>query len=245
MFELKNLFTDLEQSHSEYQQDNFITKFNGITLYGQYKQSLRELKVRYTNLKNFICDIELINLDISDINNKLVKLSSDSYEYKKYNIELLKKNFVLDDMIINYKDIKSEFIRFYKQSCVLKELILKKHHIDGNIITEQIKIESEKDYWLTKFKLDSILSLKEQNRLSHDLYKTILFLPKEDKKDVLKLIETSDKKALIDYMNNITEDMQNTFNEESLNKINTDNILQNIKLLETNIISNESLLLNK
>src|SRR5579863_2272034 len=66
MIELSDLLTDHQEFHSDLQMDSFITARSGGTLYGCYKQALRELATRVRALRERYFGRRLLLLEIEE-----------------------------------------------------------------------------------------------------------------------------------------------------------------------------------
>ena len=67
---LRELLDDHQTGHSEFQDDYLITWRHGGTIYGQYKQALRELYRRFRGLRELSCDREKLQIEIRQAEEK-------------------------------------------------------------------------------------------------------------------------------------------------------------------------------
>jgi len=81
MTQLKNLLDDHQTGMSQFQDDYFVTTRAGGTLYGQYKQSLRELYKRFRGLRELTCNQERLSIDIEELKEKIE--TAISFELKR------------------------------------------------------------------------------------------------------------------------------------------------------------------
>lgn len=120
MIQLSDLLTDHQHYHSDFQMDSFITVRSGGTLYGCYKQALRELDKRTRGLVGLYAERELLMIDIEEF-----ELSSNgkSREARRKAIELARKRFQLSETDDNISDTEREFLRFYGQAVAIREAL--------------------------------------------------------------------------------------------------------------------------
>ena len=76
---LQDLLQDHQLFHSQFQQDYFITLKAGGTLYGQYKQALRELYKRFRGLRETICDKRIAEIKIRRLEQEIEKQGRGLY----------------------------------------------------------------------------------------------------------------------------------------------------------------------
>lgn len=223
MYKLETLLEDYDTGHSQFQQDYFITIQNGITLWGQYKQALRELSVRINNLKVLICDEKEARIREEQIKDML-KTETDKWEKQILELELIRKKLSTNDFEIALKSAKKEFTRFYQQACILKTKLEKNY----GELTEKIKNELEKDLWETKFKQRIANEIVIQGKPSLGTYESINSLPQNIKQKVIEELKQPEK--LINWNENSIE--KYCFNEEELKQIDCSNLFNCLKFLE-------------
>ena len=159
---IESLLDDVPYGHSDFQCDNFITKkAGGPTLWGQYKQALRELATRYTGFMEYIVNLKTRKLDIEKEELELEKwkieqtiippkLETIDFDSKIHEIDLKKKEISLnmkkhyyEDFNKNFFKANREFLRFYAHCSILKTKLVKKY----GELTEDVKKQLEDDYW--------------------------------------------------------------------------------------------------
>lgn len=113
MIPVLDLLADHQEFHSDLQMNSFITLRSGGTLYGCYKQSLRELYTRHISLiqrranrKRLVLEIE--SLEAAD--------SVDAFQQRRAVIDLEEKRLMLVECDRVLKDTEREFERFRKQA---------------------------------------------------------------------------------------------------------------------------------
>jgi hypothetical protein len=106
---LNELFADHQLYHSEFQMDNLITLRAGGTLYGQYKQALRELYKRYRGLKQLYGEKELLQVDIDEL---AEKQSENMFEARRNKINHTQKVMSMEELTKTLKIPKENFKDF-------------------------------------------------------------------------------------------------------------------------------------
>jgi len=201
---LKELFKDHQEYHSQLQHDHFIVAKGGGTLYGQYKQSLRELYTRFGTLRGKWHAIQNIEIDIKELDHQLNPTNGiglEGFEKERQELKLSKHKQGLFFLKKTFDEIKREFDRFYSQSCFLKEKIgvlddKKRHDLDTEMWIYRLRCNAATDYMTTgglkrstielinslpkKMRIDSFNQIGDAQKaidwyLQHDQYK----LPKD------------------------------------------------------------------
>ncbi len=117
MIPLSELFADHQEFHSDLQMDSFITLRSGGTLYGCYKQSLRELTTRKLALIQRYANRDRLALDIE----KLQRPCEKPIKARRNAIDLWEKSLMLGECDRVIGDTEREFIRFYQQAASIRE----------------------------------------------------------------------------------------------------------------------------
>jgi hypothetical protein len=112
MIAISELMVDHQEFHSDLQMDSFITQRNGGTLYGLYKQALRELATRIRALRDRYFGIELLELEIAEHNKA---------DTTKDRILARQKRSVVPDAMHTLQHTEREFVRFYGQCVAIRE----------------------------------------------------------------------------------------------------------------------------
>jgi hypothetical protein len=188
MINLDKLFADHQLYHSDFQMDNLITVRAGGTLYGQYKQALRELYKRYRGLKQLCSERELLQVDIDEL---AVKKTCNQFEARRNEINRKTKLLSMDELNKNIKDTEREFQRFYAQACALKEQI--------GELTPENRDKLDRDMWEYKLKEMAAIDFLSQGRLGNVTVETIAAAPIEMRKEILRLISPQNHGELIQW----------------------------------------------
>src|SRR5258708_31035595 len=120
MIPLNDLFADHQEFHSDLQMDAFITLRAGGTLYGCYKQALRELDARAMALIQRYEALRLLEIDIREL---AASDPVDPWQAERDKIRLATKRVTLlkcEQVIV---DTESEFRRFYCQAHSIREAL--------------------------------------------------------------------------------------------------------------------------
>ena len=161
MYQVRELLSDCPIGHSDFQCDNLITrKAGGPTIWGQYKQALRELSVRYEGFAAFAFDyrrrtIKLARkkqklLDRQDELERCVRQGLDrkvvercQHRVAMARIEAQEMEFNLRSSEESFEKAQRELVRFYAQSCVLREKL--ERHLGP--MTQELRDRLEEEYW--------------------------------------------------------------------------------------------------
>lgn len=183
---LKQLLNDHQLFHSQFQQDYLITIKTGGTLYGQYKQALRELYKRFRGLREIICDNKKIIVEVKKLQHKIkwdaykypMDQELDQIEYERGIMQQEESQRVLNET-------KREFTRFYQQALALKEKI-------GELTTEKRK-QLDKEMWIYRLKEMIALDLVSSGRISRNSYEFINTVPKDIRDAILPILKDQKK----------------------------------------------------
>lgn len=186
---LRELLSDHQIYHSDFQMDNFITIRAGETQYGQYKQALRELFKRYRGLKELYIGKELLQVDIDELSLKFCK---NVFEIRRTNINLTKHRMDMDDLERNIEHTEREFKRFYAQANTLKKEI--------GELTPKKQNKLDQEMWIHKLKSMVAIDYITKGRIGENALTFIRSIPKEIRKPLL--IEIKDQAALLTWFDN-------------------------------------------
>jgi hypothetical protein len=190
MFKLSELFQDHQLYHSEFQQDYFITARSGGTLYGMYKQSVRELYKRWRGLKQLYADHKLAQVDIDELQHKISSRDGTGFDFDRNQINLEKKTADIAELEKNISDTEREFKRFYQQACVLKQQL--------GELTDKKRNQLDREMWFYKIKEMAGLDILSCGRIQRSTIECALSCNVEDRKKILK--EIKDHESLIEWM---------------------------------------------
>lgn len=169
---------DLELAHSSFQMDFFITGKNGITLYGQYKQSLRELRTRENARIGLECRHETNDIDLEECRMNL-ETEKNRFERRRLEVKIKRYPNAQEGISQDIKENEREYRRFYNQAEQLKEKL-------GTIDEEQ-RNAYEVDYWVQRLSRDAHFEkLEAASRISRSTLSNMHSLPKAIREHILK-----------------------------------------------------------
>jgi hypothetical protein len=188
MIDIKDLFADHQLYHSEFQQDYLITVRAGGTVYGQYKQALRELYKRYRGLKELYSQKELLQVDIDEL---AAAKTCNQFQTRRNEINRKVKLLSMEEMDKNIEDTEREFQRFYAQACALKKQI-------GELTPEK-RNQLDRDMWEYKLKEMAAIDFLSQGRLGNVTVEMIAAAPMGMRQELLRLINPQNQNELIQW----------------------------------------------
>jgi len=175
---LQELLADHQMYHSDFQMDYFITARAGGTVYGQYKQALRELFKRYRGLKELYVAKKLLEVDIAELSEW--RLFKGKFERARCKINLAEKKMGMEDLDRNICDTEREFEHFYGQAQVLKKEI-------GDLTIER-RAELDRDMWEHRLKSMAAVDYLTQGRIGENTITFIQSAPPAWRHPILKSI---------------------------------------------------------
>lgn len=183
-FNLQNLLEDHRLYHSEFQQDYFITTRSGGTIYGQYKQSLRELYKRFRGLKGLYHEREMLQVDIDELEEKILnECNFNKFEQRRNKLNSEKKQLDMIELNKNVEDTEREFKRFYQHASSLKEQI--------GELTEEKRNQLDKEMWIHKLKEIAAVDFISNGRLKNTTVELINSVPINDRYELLTLTDST------------------------------------------------------
>jgi hypothetical protein len=120
MIPLSELLADHQEFHSDLQMDRFITLRSGGTLYGCYKQALRELEARTTALIQRYESRRLLEIDIEELS---ASEAVDPWQLRRDEVRLRTKRAMLSKCARLIEDTEREFWRFYCQANAIRDAL--------------------------------------------------------------------------------------------------------------------------
>ena len=180
-----------ETGMSKFQHDYLVTKRAGLTLYGMFKQSLRETYKRVRGVRELSCDLEKLQVEIEE---QEFIMNNDENEFKrKYAaIEYKRKVMTVEESDRNYKDTIRTLNDFYSQAVYLKEKL-------GDLDAERIE-SLDKEMWEAKFNEMAAIDLISTGRLSAGSYEVLHSLPSDMKLKAAEKLQDPDS-LILEYEN--------------------------------------------
>lgn len=184
--------------HTDYQIQHFIAGKEAINDFGGYKQMLREVDTRYTNMKNDLLDAKQVEIDLKRIDIKLDQkkseqavVASDTFESKLLECDIEELELEKQKQTNRLKQLESQLMknlteldRFYTLATYFEGKV-KEKEAEGISIQDQ-----ETEYWEFKMKLHSYLSLCGA---TGSLMDSILALPAKSRNNVLEYLNTANQ----------------------------------------------------
>ena len=215
---LQTLLQDHQLFHSTFQQDYLITTKAGGTIYGQYKQSLRELYKRFRGLRETHYNDRNLQTRIKKLEYNLNN-EKDKFKKEFLQIELDKNMWLQEESERVVTETKREFSRFYQQACTLKKMV-------GNLTPERRK-QLDEEMWEYRIKEMVALDFVASGRLGRGTYEMINASSKKIKKTVLDIVKDKDKQTkLIEWYENKEDNYQIDYDNLPELSYNEDEILQ-------------------
>jgi len=229
MIDIDTLLNDHQSGMSEYQDDYLVTTRAGGTLYGQYKQSLREMYKRLRGLRQgFLGPQGLQRLLLKIKYLTLLKYITYIIPYAGASVRVILSYCIerREEMERSIFDNYREFNRFYQQASALKKII-------GDI-TPDARRTLERELWRYRVKEMAACDYMQHGRLKDVTIQFLTSMPKQDKSDLMPLIfgdEVAKQKLIDDYIFRTTEVVE----YEDIPLLDIPEIwsaIKNVKLLE-------------
>ena len=192
---LKELLKDHETGMTKFQDDYFVTGKSGITLYGQYKQSLRELYKRFRGLRELTFNRKRLDVDIAEAKYNSIHAESD-FDRQRAQIDSDEKTALIEESERVINDTKREFTNFYNQAVALKKQL-------GRLTKKKCE-QLEKEMWAEKAVMGAACDMLTKGRIAEGTLDLIISFPKEMRSEVLLKIKNHDK--IISELENIDTD---------------------------------------
>lgn len=191
---LEKLLQDHQTGMSDFQDDYFVTARAGGTLYGQYKQALRETYRRFRSLRDLIYGehgSKLLDIEIEELQEEYDEAEGRSKD--KLEIKLKHKIMMKEESNRAIKDTYREFMRFYQQACLLKEKV-------GELTPERRR-ELELDMWIYKAKETAAWDMFQAGKPTQRTIEFISALPKKVRPEISDLVYRHPQKVIDEYLN--------------------------------------------
>jgi len=148
MIGIEEILADHQAKHSDLQMDYFITTRHGGTVYGMYKQALRELHSRHTTLQGLYIDHDEALMAYADAGKGWV---FNARQRRSKAIRKERTTMALRAIRTSIKDTERERDRFLAQARLLKHEVgeltpAKRAVLDGEMWTHKIKSMAAMDY---------------------------------------------------------------------------------------------------
>lgn len=177
-----DLLADHQEFHSTLQLDHFITIRSGGTLYGCYKQSLRELHSRLHSLRQRYIERRKLELKLE----------------KADDIKALEIRWRIDSINRETPDAEREFIRFYGQAAAIREALA----ADGIRfpLDAEARDHLDRQMWAHRIRCMAAVEFIAQGRLSAGTIEVLQALPSDMRKSLAAdILKPERHEALIDW----------------------------------------------
>jgi hypothetical protein len=185
--ELGVLLKDHQTGMSDFQDDYLVTAKAGGTVYGQYKQALRETYRRFRGLRELIYGDrgrKMLDIEIEELQEKYDNME-EGRDRDRLEVKLKHRIMIREESDRAIKDTYREFIRFYQQSCALKEKV--------GELTPQRRRELEIDMWRHKAKGMICSDLSHSKFLSPKTLEFVTVMPKVVKQELFEILQDKEK----------------------------------------------------
>lgn len=164
---IDELLSDHEGGHSDLQMDSFITIRSGGTLYGCYKQALRELAKRKRGVDGLEVERDLLLIDIEEI-----RSTEDHGDFKsrRETVRLRQCLARLAELDRSLTDTRRELDRFFAQAVALKALI-------GDLTPER-RAALDAEMWVHRLKCQAAIDYMSTGRLGPNTAALMQALPR-------------------------------------------------------------------
>ena len=201
---LKELLNDHQTGMSQFQDDFFVTTRAGGTLYGQYKQALRELYKRFRGLRELTAGHARLQIEIEELKYKISSLTGvrwfrtvgKEFDLRRAQVDYKEKVMLMEESQRSIKDTKREFTRFFQQAAHFKEKI--------GSLTDEKRYQLDMEMWEFKIKEMGVIDLVTTGRIRNSTFEFLHSCPKEMK---LKLgRDFKDQNGLLEWYENKEEE---------------------------------------
>jgi hypothetical protein len=168
-------------------QNRFFVIQKQKTLYAQFKQSLRELDGRISNLRTQSFAYERHLLELEELEYKIS--ISDGFEKRRYEIDLREKGFQTPSLERGLKENEEDVETFYKSAILLKEEIENEYGSIEKEVLDRLEVED----WKEKVRGQIALDWQLTGQLSKASYEFLDSLPGEHKKEIVGEMKNQQK----------------------------------------------------
>jgi len=188
---INEILADHQTGMSKFQDDHLVTVRAGGTIYGQYKQSLREVYKRIRGVRELSCDMEKLQVEI-DEQLFISENETDPFKKRYAEIEYRRKLMQTEESQRVFADTTRELNNFYSQAAYFKEQI-------GELTPEK-REKLDKEMWSFKVREMATIDFITTGRLSNNTYEFLNSLPTDMK--VLALGDMKQPDKMIEHYEN-------------------------------------------
>ena len=185
------LLEDHQTGMTKFQDDNFVTAKAGITVYGQYKQSLREVYKRVRGLREGYSDRDKLLIEI-DEQKWIMENDEDQFKRRYAEVEYNRKTMQMDESRRVLEDTQRELENFYNQAENFKSIL-------GELTPEREEI-LEMDMWNAKFQEMAAIDIVTTGSIGAGTYELMNSFPSEMKAIAFQKL-TDPNQLVLEYQN--------------------------------------------
>lgn len=195
MIALSALLADHQEFHSDLQMDAFITLRSGGTLYGCYKQALRELNTRAHALRTRYTQWALLKINLDEWDKGPAQ---DPFEIRRNRIRASEARLALDDCRRVIADTEREFLRFYRQAVAIRAALAERGVTFP--LDEATRDALDREMWEYNLKRMAAVDFLAQGRLGNNTVELLQALPVEMRRRVAaEVLDARRHQELIDW----------------------------------------------
>ena len=191
--DLKALLDDHQTGMSDWQDDYLVTARAGGTVYGQYKQALRELYKRVRGLRELTCDRRILEIKIREAaaDRDDFDECATPFSRERAAVEHDRAKMQLEEADRAIADTKRELIRFFQQAVFLKSLV-------GGLAPDRRR-ELEREMWEYRIKEMAVIDYLSAGRLSSRTVEMLHACPIDMRFALLKALAPENRAALLEW----------------------------------------------
>jgi len=179
--ELGSLFGDHRKYHSERQIDSFIVARSGLTPYGRYRQSLRELWSRYSSLWSAWRELQELQIDLEEAEAR-AEFESD-FDRRRHVLKVQDLRVRKDSKVFAVREISREFARFLAHARAWKEQV-------GELTDERRRVLDD-EFWRETFRNMAGLDVVQSGAVSRKCWALVSTLPKRERLPLLAELQNT------------------------------------------------------
>lgn len=178
--EVDSFLADHRAMHSEFQIANFIVGGAG-TAYGQYMQSLREIKTRDDRLRGLAFELENKKLDIEEMIEIGSKNLGGAYIHER------RRELKIDLTRRGIEELKTTIAEVEREMSAFLSLARDRLAEIGPLTPERHQ-ELERENWIFKTKRLAALDIVSAGVISHATAELMAFMPPDCRREVIQAI---------------------------------------------------------
>ena len=224
--EIKMMLNEVDYGkQTTFQNVYFVVEKSGITVWGKYCQTMRELSTRIDDYKRMIISIEKTKIKLERCERK--QPSPDDLINRENYIEVVELSDEIEQINKQMLILKIDIESFYKMGKICRDFIIDNY----GEITDELKNKLEQKYWFKKFRSMAAFDVMTRGHIGTGLWENIMSLPTGIKQSLLLDLSPQKINNTIDIC--IKEDdelllTKNKIENMEINMIPIQNVLKNI-----------------